>query len=131
MSLVLAAAVYVFTSPPIATGNGPVDVEVISSKTVYMSGPEVVFQIVITNPHNWAVPYPTSISFSLPPVGEVGSISSYYPTLLLSHSKTTLQSLPFWIPTHPGNYTLTVTLHGFVDYGSPANYTYEAKAAGQ
>lgn len=129
LALALAAVVYVFTAPPIPTGNGPVEVEVVSSKTVNMLGPDVIFQIVITNPHSWAVPYPTSISFSLPPVGDEGSLTQSDQKLLLAHSKTTIQSLPLWIPTHPGNYTLTVILHGTVDYGQSTNYTYEVKPA--
>jgi hypothetical protein len=129
LAFVLASAVYVFTSPPNSVGNGPVRIEIISSRAYYAPSQQVHFQIFINNPHDWAVPYPTSVSYRLPPVGETVSIFGNQNLPFPAHSRTLLPTQTLWTPSQLGNYTLTVTLHGPVEYGQSANYAVEVKPA--
>lgn len=128
---VLASAVYLFAFSPTRVGGGPVEIKIVPSQTSYSPSQQVHFQIFINNPHDWSIPYPTYVSYSLPQLADTGSIptvpgqNSPFPP----HSRTPLQTQALWTPSQPGNYTLTVTLHGIVNYGQPANYTFEVKPA--
>ena len=130
LAIALASTVYVFTSPPNPIGNGPVEIEIISSQASYAPSQQVHFQIFINNPHDWTVPYPTYVSYNLPPVGYTingdplhASQNSPFPP----HSRTLLQTPTLWTPSQSGNYALTVTLHGAVDYCQSANCTVEVE----
>ncbi|MBN1357352.1 hypothetical protein JW988_01150 [Candidatus Bathyarchaeota archaeon] len=124
-------------------GSGPVDIEVASDKPFYLQGEEVNFTIYVNNPHDWAVPYPNSVSYLIEKDGLYvtsiggGQITYAEPHPVFSpNSQTTYQELLMpWdqkisgnetnVQAEPGNYTLTVTFNGAVDYGDSGNCTFE------
>ena len=133
----LSVAVYALTSPA-PTGPGPVKIEITTDKTSYVQGEQVHFSVYVNNTQNWRVPKPFTISF------QIGNYSSQTvcidytnpPPTFPAHSRTFFFSHD-WNPqtgsgnnhtfVEPGFYTLTVTLDGSVDYGGPANCTFEIK----
>ena len=127
--IVLFSIGVAFTSHP--NGGGPVEIEITTNKPSFEPNEKVNFSIYINNPHDWAVHYPSSISYHINSgYGDTGTIlpnSNNLPPLA-PHSRTFMNTYP-WSQSQPGNYTLTVTLRGTVDYGKPANYTVEIKPA--
>jgi hypothetical protein len=122
---VLASVAYQYAEPPapVKEGAGPVEIEIASQiKATYSPSEQFRLQIYVDNPHDWAVPYPLSVTFSLPPVGDFSNVPANinvkYPPLP-AHSKTLFSSPTIWAPTIPGNYTLTISLQGSVNYGQP------------
>ncbi len=135
---ILSISIYVLTQPG-PTGPGPVKIDIITDKTVYVQGEQVHFSIYINNTQNWRIPKPTTISF------QIGNYSSKTvcidyanpPPTFPAHSREFFYDYD-WnqqtssgsnsIQVEPGYYTLTVTLDGPVNYGAPANYTFEIKS---
>lgn len=126
LAVVFASVAYLYVEPPnpVREGDGPVEIEIVSNQTVYSPSEQFRLQVYVDNPHDWAVPYPLSVSFSLPPVGDFSNvpanINEKYPPLA-AHSKTLFTSPTIWAPSNPGNYTLTVSLRGSVNYGQPVS----------
>ncbi len=126
LAAVFAMAAYLYVEPPqpVREGDGPVEIEIVPIKGIYSPSEQFSLQIYVTNPHDWAVPYPLSVTFSMPPVGDFSNvpanINAKYPPLA-AHSKTLFTSPTIWAPSSPGNYTLTVSLQGSVNYGQPVN----------
>jgi hypothetical protein len=119
--IVLAFGVIAFTSP---TGGGPVEIQISTDKLSYAPDEQVHFSIYINNPHDWRVPYPLSISYQIGTFSEGKILLDA--RLFSPHSRTLLDTYS-WSMRQPGNYTLTITLRGEVDYGKPANYTVNIK----
>jgi len=117
VGVVLAVAVIASTPP---TGGGPVEIQIITGKPSYAPDEQVHFSVYINNPHDWRVPYPSMISYQIGSGFEGKIIPNY--SYFSPHSKTLLDTYT-WSMRQMGNYTLTVTLRGNVDYGNPANCT--------
>lgn len=126
-------------------GPGPLDIEVASDKQIYLQGEEVNFTIYVNNPHDWTVPYPNSVSYIIEKNGLYvtsvggGQITYTEPTPMFSPDSKTLyqELLTPWnqklyvngalVQAQPGNYTLTVSFDGAVDYGDSGNCTFEIR----
>jgi hypothetical protein len=126
-------------------GPGPVEIEVISDKPVYAQGEEINFTIYVNNPHDWPVPYPNSVKYIIEKdglyVASLGGGQIDYPApfpMFPPNSKTLYQEfLMPWnqktnlngtlVQVQSGNYTLTVSFDGAIDYGDNSNCTFEIR----
>jgi hypothetical protein len=126
-------------------GPGPVEIEVISDKPFYLQGEKVNFTIYVNNPHDWPVPYPNSVRYIIEKddlyVASLGGGQIDYPApfpMFPPNSKRLYQEfLMTWnqktnlngtlVQVQPGNYTLTVSFDGAVDYGDSSNCTFEIR----
>jgi hypothetical protein len=115
--IVLVAAVI---ASALLTSAGPVEIQITTDKPSYEPNEQVHFSIHINNPHDWRVPYPSSISYQIGSISAGKGFPNY--SFFFPHSKTLLDTYS-WGIRQPGNYSLTVTLRGDTDYSKPANYT--------
>jgi hypothetical protein len=115
-------------------GPGPIDIEVTTDKPFYRLGELINFTIYVNNPQDWPVPSPEAVSYKIREDDHVVSDTSMnadYPPGTIdtfpAHSRTS--SFYLWnsgsVPS--GNYTLTVTYYGLVDYGEGGNCTFEIR----
>ena len=120
---VLASLVIVFaTNPP--SGGGPVEIQITSDNTSYLSNEQIHFSIYVNNPHNWRIPHPSDISYQIDTFYSGKGINDY--SFFPPHSRTLIDTYS-WSDVTPGNYALTVTLRGSVNYGQSANFTVTIK----
>ncbi len=71
LAVVFFAATYLYVEPsaPVREGNGPVELQIVSTnQTVYSRSEQFRLQIYVYNPHDWAVPYPLFVTFSESPL---------------------------------------------------------------
>jgi hypothetical protein len=126
-------------------GPGPVVIEVTANKSVYLQGEEVNFNIYVDNPHDWSVPYPSSVSYTIEKDGPHSDCfeETIYMTydeipMFNPNTRTAYRELSMhWnqklhvdgelVQAEPGKYTLTISFDGLVDYGNSGNYTFEIK----
>ena len=123
-------------------GPGPVEIEVISDKPFYLQGEEVNFTIYVTNPQNWSVPKPTSVTYEINRNGsEVfhgnAQIRYVYPPPSFPAHSRELYETYVWdgkvgpgvnrTLAPPGIYTFTGAFDGPVDYGNSGNCTFEIR----
>jgi len=137
--LVVALSYAVYTLTYVApTGPGPVEIEVVTDKPSYLQGEQVHFSIYVNNTQNWNVPKPSTVSFQIENYSSQTVCIDYVnpPPTFAAHSRTLFFNDEWNQETGTGinrtlvqsdNYTLTVTLGGPVDYGAPANCTFEIK----
>ena len=119
-------------------GPGPLTLEIIPDRAYYLRGQEIIFSIYVNNAHDWNVPKPTTITYN------IGNFSSQ--TVMLDyvsphpyfepHSRNLFVSYSWDQKTGdfgnqnlvpPGNYTLTVSFEGPVNYDSLTACTFEIK----
>ncbi len=141
--LIAVLIIAVFLNQTVS-GPGPVEMAVESDKQVYLQGEEVNFSVYVNNPHDWNVPYPCSVSYIIGKDGVYvtsigGGHISYDELPMFSPNTNTSyqvllmpwnQKLPVngtHVQAEPGNYTLTVTFNGAVDYGDSGNCTFEIR----
>jgi hypothetical protein len=118
-------------SNPGPTGPGPVDINVITGKDSFAKGEVISFSIYVNNTHEWNVPQPSVIKYQIGPSTHMVCIDYAKPMPIFpAHSNTLLATYSWNQKTgvvgnqtfiEPGNYTITVSLDGMVDYGLPGN----------
>jgi hypothetical protein len=125
-------------------GSGPVEMAVASDKPFYLQGEEVNFAIYVNNPHDWNVPYPCSVNYIIGKdgvyVASIGGGQITYDELPMFSPNTNTSYQVLLMPWNQklhvngtnvqaelGNYTLTVTFNGAVDYGDSGNCTFEIR----
>jgi hypothetical protein len=115
-------------------GPGPVEIEVTTDKPFYLQGELINFTIYINNPQDWPVPIPNLVTYKIREddriVDDTSMNADFFPgtnNTLPAHSRG--PSPYHWnsgsVP--PGNYTLTVTFYGLVNYGEGGNCTFEIR----
>jgi hypothetical protein len=124
-------------------GPGPVEIEVVSDKPIYMQGEEVNFTIYVTNPQNWSVPEPLGVIYRIsrndsevfggdkhisfgvnPPPSFPAHSRKLYETRVWDGKVGTSDNRTL---APPGIYTFTVAFDGPVDYGDSGNCTFEIR----
>jgi hypothetical protein len=124
-------------------GPGPVDIEVTADKPFYLQGEEVRFLVYVNNQQNWPVPYPLEVAYQIERDGHfvdgvTVNITPPYSIPTFPAQSKTLYSLPcVWnqkeglggnqTQVQSGNYTLSVSFSGPVDYGDGGNCTIEIR----
>lgn len=137
---ILSVTLYVLTQPG-PTGPGPVKIDIITDKPIYLQGEQTHFSIYVNNTQNWRIPEPTTISFQIGNYSSTTVCIDYVnpPPTFPAHSREFFYDYDWNQQTgtgsnskqvEPGYYTLTVTLEGSVNYGAPAKFTFEIKANG-
>ena len=128
-------------------GPGPISIEVTTDKVFYLQGEEVNFTIYVNNPQDWPVECPWGVDYAIEKDGliidgvsvNIDFAPDRIPTFP-SHSRTLYGNMWHWdqnmyvnktfprVQVQPGNYTLTVSFYGRVDYGNSGNCTFEIKS---
>ncbi len=132
LSVILATLILVLSNPG-PTGLGPVDINVVTEKDMFARGEVINFSIYVNNTHDWNVPKPLSITYQIgsymhPMLIDYGTPLPTFPahsyTLLATYSwNQKMGNVGNQTFIEPGNYTITVSLGGKVDYGPPGNRT--------
>ena len=132
--LVFSFIVYSLNSGPI--GPGPVEIQIIADKPCYMQGETVHFSIYINNTHDWRVVKPSLIEYTIGNSGTSLNINYAKADYFAAHSRTLFNTYQ-WNQkighgsnqtfVAPGNYTLSVSLEGPVDYGPAENCPFQIK----
>jgi hypothetical protein len=138
-ALLVAALSYGFYTLTMSsrTGPGPVDIVVVADQPVYLQGDLVQFSIYVNNTHDWRVIEPSTVQYQIANDTQTVNIDQTNPAPTFAAHSSTLLQIHTWdqktnssgnrIQVSPGNYTLTVTLGGAVNYGASANCTIEIK----
>lgn len=147
LAIIIGIALFLLGIGNTNYGPGPVNIEVTTDKPFYMQGEEVNFTIYVNNPHDWPVEYPWLVEYIIEKdfldIDGVSVNIDFAPgriTTFPSHSRTLYGNMWHWDQkmyvnktftreqVQLGNYTLTVSFDGRVDYGDSGNCTFEIKS---
>lgn len=116
-------------------GSGPVYIELSPDKATYQQGENVTITVYVNNPQDWPVPYPSRVTYQQADwacIKNVDFASNSIPTFP-AHSRTLYevyvwdQKLSNRTYAPSGNYTITASFEGLVNYGNNATCTIEIK----
>jgi len=130
------AGFLVFYRIPPITGDGPVNIEVVSDKPFFLQGEDVFLLVYVYNLQNWSVPYHSKIRYGIEGDNITGGqdidyapdsnpvFSPHSRTLIFKYSWNRLAGGRMLVP---GNHTFRISIEGPVDYGEGGSYTFEVK----
>lgn len=141
--VILAIAVvlvYQVASPaPLITGPGPINIEVATDKQSYLPGEEIKFHIYVYNSRFWQVPYPFRVEYRIGDGALVKQITLPIPPPTFHQWSRILYDTYVWdqktgsggnrTQVLPGDYTLTVSFDGIIDYGNDGSCTIDVLPA--
>jgi hypothetical protein len=132
LSLVITTLILVLSNSE-PTGPGPVEINVITEKDSFAKGEVINFSIYVNNTHEWKIPQPSIIRYQIGPYTHAVNIDYVTPLPTFPAHSNTLLATYSWNQKMSvvgnqtfielGNYTITVSLDGMVDYGPPGTRT--------